>query len=68
MEITMKKHMHVPFSKEEADTLTAGDYVYLTGTVYTARDAAHKRMQDTLDEGKELPFSIEGNVIFYMGP
>lgn len=64
----MKKHMHVPFSKEEADTLTAGDYVYLTGTVYTARDAAHKRMQDTLDEGKELPFSIEGNVIYYMGP
>ena len=64
----MKKHMYVPFSKEEADTLTAGDYVYLTGTVYTARDAAHKRMQDTLDEGKELPFSIEGNVIYYMGP
>lgn len=68
MEIMMKKYMHVPFSKEEADTLTAGDYVYLTGTVYTARDAAHKRMQDTLDEGKELPFSIEGNVIYYMGP
>ena len=68
MEIIMKKYMHVPFSKEEADTLTAGDYVYLTGTVYTARDAAHKRMQDTIDEGKKLPFDVEGNIIYYMGP
>ena len=56
----MRKYLHVPFSKEEADTLTAGDYVYLTGTVYTARDAAHKRMQDTIDEGKKLPFDVEG--------
>ena len=68
MEITMRKYLHVPFSKEEADTLTAGDYVYLTGTVYTARDAAHKRMQDTIDEGKKLPFDVEGNIIYYMGP
>ena len=64
----MRKYLHVPFSKEEADTLTAGDYVYLTGTVYTARDAAHKRMQDTIDEGKKLPFDVEGNIIYYMGP
>lgn len=68
MEITMRKYLHVPFSKEEADTLTAGDYVYLTGTVYTARDAAHKRMQDTIDDGKKLPFDVEGNIIYYMGP
>ena len=68
MEITMKKYLHVPFSKEEADTLTAGDYVYLTGTVYTARDASHKRIQDTIDEGKKLPFDVEGNIIYYMGP
>ena len=64
----MKKHMHVPFTKEEADTLTAGDYVYLTGTVYTARDAAHKRMQEAIDQGKKLPIDIDGNVIYYMGP
>ena len=68
MEIIMKKYMHVPFSKEEADTLTAGDYVYLTGTVYTARDAAHKRMQDAIDAGQNLPFDVDGNVIYYMGP
>lgn len=64
----MKKHMHVPFTKEEADTLTAGDYVYLTGTVYTARDAAHKRMQEAIDQGKKLPIDIDGSVIYYMGP
>ena len=64
----MEKHLQVPFSKEEADQLTAGDYVYLTGTVYTARDAAHKRMQEALDAKKELPLQIEGNIIYYMGP
>lgn len=64
----MEKHLQVPFSAQEADRLTAGDYVYLTGTVYTARDAAHKRMQEALDAGKELPFPIEGNIIYYMGP
>ena len=68
MEIIMKKYMHVPFSKEDADTLTAGDYIYLTGTVYTARDAAHKRMQDAIDAGQNLPFDVDGNVIYYMGP
>lgn len=64
----MEKHLQVPFSAQEADQLTAGDYVYLTGTVYTARDAAHKRMQEALDAGRELPFPIEGNIIYYMGP
>lgn len=64
----MEKHLQVPFSSKEADQLTAGDYVYLTGTVYTARDAAHKRMQEALDAGKEFPFPIEGNIIYYMGP
>ena len=64
----MEKHINVPFTKEEALSLKAGDMVYLTGTVYTARDAAHKRMAETLDEGKELPLSLEGNVIYYMGP
>ena len=64
----MEKHIQVPFDKATADSLYAGDYVYLTGTVYTARDAAHKRMQDALDRGEELPFDIKGNLIYYMGP
>lgn len=64
----MTKYIHVPFDKKEAAELRAGDMVYLSGTVYTARDAAHKRMNETLERGEELPFSIEGNVIYYMGP
>lgn len=66
--LKMDRYITVPLKKEETIILKAGDYVYLTGTIYTARDAAHKRMQDTLDAGKELPLSMEGNVIYYMGP
>lgn len=64
----MQAHINVPFDKDTAQTLQAGDYVYLSGTIYTARDAAHQRIQETLDQGKELPFEIVGNVIYYMGP
>ena len=64
----MDKNIHVPISREDAEGLKAGDYVYLTGTIYTARDAAHKRMKETLDAGKELPLSLDRNVIYYMGP
>lgn len=64
----MNRKVNVPISKEDAKSLRAGDYVYLTGTIYTARDAAHKRMQETLDSGKPLPLEISGNVIYYMGP
>lgn len=64
----MEKHISLPLSKEDAKALQAGDYVYLTGTMYTARDAAHKRMQETLDAGGTLPISLDGNVIYYMGP
>ena len=64
----MERHIEVPFSKEVAATLKTGDYIYLTGTIYTARDAAHKRMDETLDENEELPIDINGNVIYYMGP
>ena len=64
----MNHKLHVPVNKEDNRTLKAGDYVYLTGTVYTARDAAHKRMQEALDAGKELPFDLAGNAIYYMGP
>ena len=64
----MERHIEVPFSKEVAATLKIGDYIYLTGTIYTARDAAHKRMDETLDKNEELPIDINGNVIYYMGP
>ena len=64
----MDKNIHVPISREDAEGLRAGDYVYLTGTIYTARDAAHKRMKETLDAGKERPLSLDRNVIYYMGP
>ena len=64
----MDKHIRVPMDKETAKTLRSGDYVYLTGTVYTARDAAHKRLGETIRKGGELPFDINGQVIYYMGP
>ncbi len=62
------KHLNVPFNREETVKLKAGDYVYLSGTIYTARDAAHKRMYETLQKGGELPFDLQDNVIYYMGP
>ncbi len=64
----MEKHINVPYDKKTARSLKVGDYVYLTGTIYTARDAAHKRMDETIKAGGELPFDIKGNVIYYMGP
>jgi len=64
----MEKHISAPISKEVARTLKAGDYVYITGTIYTARDAAHKRMQETLERGEKLPLDVSRNVIYYMGP
>lgn len=64
----MERHITAPIDKDTAKELQAGDYVYLTGTIYTARDAAHKRMQEALDQGEALPIEMEGNVIYYMGP
>lgn len=64
----MNKKIKAPISKEEAVLLKAGDYVLITGTIYTARDAAHKRMQEALDKGEDLPFDIRSNIIYYMGP
>lgn len=55
-------------TRERAKGLAAGDRVLLSGTVYTARDAAHKRIFALLDEGKEPPFPLEGAVIYYAGP
>ena len=64
----MEKHITAPITKETAKSLHAGDYVYVTGTIYTARDAAHKRMDEALDRGGELPIDIKNQAIYYMGP
>lgn len=64
----MELHINAPISNEDAKKLRAGDYVYVTGIIYTARDAAHKRMDETLKKGETLPLSLEHNIIYYMGP
>ena len=64
----MEKHILLPLKKEDIDNLRSGDYVYLTGTLYTARDAAHKRMDEALLKNENLPIDIKGNIIYYMGP
>lgn len=64
----MDKHIEVPFNKTVSESLNAGDYVYLSGTLYVARDAAHKRMIEALDRGERLPFDIADQTIYYMGP
>lgn len=64
----MDRYINVPLSDADARSLKAGDYVYLTGTIYTARDAAHKRMQEALEQGAQLPIDMKNNVIYYMGP
>ena len=64
----MDKHIEAPFDEKIVRQLKSGDYVYITGTIYTARDAAHKRMYEALKQGLELPFQIKDQVIYYMGP
>jgi len=60
--------MTTPLTDEDIEKLKIGDIVYLSGTIYTARDAAHKRLVDLIDEGKELPFDLKGSVIYFVGP
>ena len=57
-----------PMTREDINQLTAGDVVHLSGIIYTARDAAHKRMIETLDRGEELPIDIKNTVLYYLGP
>ena len=64
----MNKKVTAPLSNEDAKSLKAGDYVYITGTIYTARDAAHKRMPEALEKGESLPIDMKNNIIYYMGP
>ena len=64
----MDQYIKAPLSDEDAGKLRAGDYVYITGTIYTARDAAHMRMFEAIESGQKLPIDLEHNIIYYMGP
>ncbi|MBN2824907.1 MAG: Fe-S-containing hydro-lyase [Campylobacterales bacterium] len=61
-------HLTTPLTEEQTRQLKAGDIVYLSGTIYSARDAAHKRLVDLIEAGEELPFDLEGSVIYFVGP
>ncbi len=64
----MEKRISAPLKKEELVNLHAGDYVYISGTIYSARDAAHKRMYEAMLDGKEIPMDLTDNIIYYLGP
>lgn len=64
----MARKISLPLTDETVAGLRAGDDVLLTGTLYTGRDSAHKRMVEALDEGRPLPFQLAGQTIYYMGP
>lgn len=64
----MEYYMNTPISKEDRNSLKAGDYVYLSGVIYTARDAAHKRLYESLLNSNEIPLSLENTILYYLGP
>lgn len=66
--VSENKIIRTPITEEKTKELKAGDYVNITGTIYVARDAAHKRMIETLNKGEKLPIIIEDSTIYYMGP
>ena len=64
----MDKYINTPITEKVTADLKSGDYVYITGTIYVARDAAHKRMIEALERGEELPIDILNSTVYYMGP
>lgn len=64
----MDKYIKTPITDETIMNLQTGEFVYISGTIYVARDAAHKRIQEMLEQGQELPFELKNNIIYYMGP
>ena len=64
----MEKIIRLPINKKTAENLKVGDYILLSGEMYVARDAAHKRLIELLDQNKKLPFDITDQTIYYMGP
>ncbi|MEG0641520.1 MAG: Fe-S-containing hydro-lyase [Clostridium sp.] len=64
----MEIRLNTPLTEDKTKNLKAGDSILLSGTVYTARDAAHKKLIELLDKGDKLPFNIEDEIIYYVGP
>lgn len=64
----MDKYITTPLTTQKVEELQSGDYVYITGTIYTARDAAHQRMYDTMIDGNGIPIDLRNNIIYYLGP
>lgn len=64
----MNIHIKTPITKEDINKLEAGDYVYISGKIYTARDAAHKRMYESMLKSENIPFDLTNNIIYYLGP
>ncbi|WMJ85426.1 Fe-S-containing hydro-lyase [Anaerocolumna sp. MB42-C2] len=64
----MERHIKTPLTEEVTKDLQAGDYVYITGTIYTARDAAHKRLYESILSGDKVPFDFKDTIIYYLGP
>ncbi len=64
----MTRHIKSPINESITEDLKAGDYVYITGVIYTARDAAHKRLYETMLEKEEVPFPLKNSIIYYLGP
>lgn len=64
----MDKYITAPITEEVTANLKSGDFVYLSGTVYSARDAAHKRLAEAIEKGEDLPFGLKDSVVYYMGP
>lgn len=64
----MDRYINAPIDNEIVNSLKAGDCVCITGTIYTARDAAHKRMYEAIKNGENIPFELKNNIIYYLGP
>lgn len=64
----MEYKLNTPLTDADVEQLKAGDVVFLSGKIYTARDAAHKRLVETLDKGEPLPFDLQGSAVYYVGP
>ena len=64
----MDRYINAPIDNEIVNSLKAGDCVYITGTIYTARDPAHKRMYEAIKNGENIPFELKNNIIYYLGP
>lgn len=63
-----EKYINTPVTEQDIESLETGDMVYISGTIYTARDAAHKRLYEAIQEHQEIPVELKDNIIYYLGP